>query len=145
MPLHPSYADMITTAVSSQNSHKPVSRQFIATYIQKNYSGLPDNYKKLVNSRIRKMVQDGKLTQVKQSFKVVKSVKTHPKYADMITSAIKDLAKPGGVSSISIYKQIESRYTELPKNFRILARNRIRSLVEKGVLIQNKQSFRLKN
>lgn len=143
MAPHPSYADMIITAITSQNSRKPVSRQFIATYIQNNYSNLPDNYKKLINTRIRKMVQDGKLTQVKQSFKVVKSGNTRPKYAEMITTAIKDLAKPGGVGSVSIYKQIESKYTGLPKNFRVLARNRIRSLVEKGVIIQNKQSFSL--
>lgn len=76
---------------------------------------------------------------------MAKNTKTRPKYADMIITVIKDLAKPGGVSSVSIYKQIETRYTELPKNFRILARNRIRGLVEKGILIQNKQSFSLKN
>lgn len=65
----------------------------------------------------------------------------HPSYVAMIIQALE--SNKGKLSRVGIYTYMAANFTDLPKNYKILTRNRLRKMVELGQIQQIKQSFKL--
>jgi histone H1/5 len=63
-PAHPQFAVMISTAISSLKDRTGSSAPAIAKYIESNYKGLSDNWKKLLSLQLRRLVEAQKLVKV---------------------------------------------------------------------------------
>ncbi|KAM7269884.1 hypothetical protein ACFE04_025381 [Oxalis oulophora] len=76
---HPTFLDMITDAIVTMKERTGSSQYAINKFIEDKYSKqLPSNFKKLLLVRLKKLVADGKLVKVKNSFKVAKPTATAP-------------------------------------------------------------------
>ncbi|WOH04543.1 hypothetical protein DCAR_0623952 [Daucus carota subsp. sativus] len=69
-PSRPSYEEMICQAISSLNNKNGSSSTAIAKFIQKHYGRLPNNSRKKLLGRLKKLVASNKLVRVKNSFKL---------------------------------------------------------------------------
>eukprot|EP00253_Pinus_taeda_P005782 PITA_05782 len=102
-PCHPTYLQMITEAITSLKERTGSSQYAIATYIGNKYqSQLPANFKKLLTVQLRNLARSGKLTKVKNSFKLSEELKkpVKPKVAKPVKP--KSLAnKPAAKSKAS--------------------------------------------
>lgn len=75
-PSHPTYFQMITEAITSLKERSGSSQYAIAAYIGNKYqSQLPANFKKLLTVQLRNLARSGKLTKVKNSFKLSEELK----------------------------------------------------------------------
>uniref|UniRef100_A0A0C9S1E2 TSA: Wollemia nobilis Ref_Wollemi_Transcript_25596_1015 transcribed RNA sequence n=1 Tax=Wollemia nobilis TaxID=56998 RepID=A0A0C9S1E2_9CONI len=73
---HPSYYEMVVEAVATLKERRGSSRQAIAKYIAQKYAKeLPENFKKLLNNQLRKLIEKEKLIQVKGCYKLAGDVK----------------------------------------------------------------------
>lgn len=99
-PSHPTYLQMITEAITSLKERTGSSQYAIAGYIGKKYqSQLPANFKKVLAVQLRNLAKSGKLTKVKNSFKLSEELKkpAKPKAAKPVkpkAPAKKPAAKP---------------------------------------------------
>eukprot|EP00253_Pinus_taeda_P003029 PITA_03029 len=104
-PSHPTYLQMITEAITSLKERTGSSQYAIAAYIDNKYqSQLPPNFKKLLTVQLRNLAKSGKLTKVKNSFKLSEELKKRlkPKAARPVKAksmankpAAKSKAAPG--------------------------------------------------
>lgn len=75
-PSHPTYLQMITEAIISLKERTGSSQYAIAAFIGNKYqSQLPANFKKLLTVQLRNLAKSGKLTKVKNSFKLSDELK----------------------------------------------------------------------
>ncbi|XP_059651424.1 histone H1-like [Cornus florida] len=93
---HPPYLEMIKGAIVALKERSGSSQIAIAKFIEQKQKNLPPNFKKLLLVQLKKLVAGGKITKVKNSFKL--SVAEKPKAA--ATTAVKKAApaksKTGG-------------------------------------------------
>lgn len=68
---HPTYEIMITTAINALKQRGGSSRQAIKKYLEANYK-LSPNWETIFKTQIKRLVEKGKLIQIKQSFKIAK-------------------------------------------------------------------------
>ncbi|AQK62319.1 Histone H1 [Zea mays] len=79
-PTHPPYAEMVSEAIASLKERTGSSSFAIAKFLEdKHKDKLPPNFRKLLNVQLKKLVAGGKLTKVKNSYKL--SSATKPKAA----------------------------------------------------------------
>jgi len=105
LPSHPTYLQMSTEAITSLKERTGSSQYAIAAYIGSKYqSQLPANFKKLLAVQLRNLAKSGKLTKVKNSFKLSEELKkpVKPKAAKPVKAkapvkklAAKSMATPG--------------------------------------------------
>ncbi|KAM0016156.1 putative linker histone H1/H5, domain H15, winged helix-like DNA-binding domain superfamily [Helianthus debilis subsp. tardiflorus] len=69
---HPPYAEMVKEAIVALKEKTGSSQYAIAKHIEDNQKDLPANFKKLLLLQLKKLVAAGKLTKVKNSFKLQK-------------------------------------------------------------------------
>uniref|UniRef100_A0A7N1A4U2 H15 domain-containing protein n=1 Tax=Kalanchoe fedtschenkoi TaxID=63787 RepID=A0A7N1A4U2_KALFE len=75
-PAHPPYLVMIQDAIQALKERTGSSQYAIAKHIEeKQASHLPQNFKKLLLVQLKKLVANGKLVKVKQSFKLAPALK----------------------------------------------------------------------
>ncbi|XP_020592152.1 histone H1-like [Phalaenopsis equestris] len=110
---HPTYLEMIGEAVTSLKERTGSSQYAITKFIEdKHKSHLPSNFSKLLLVQLRKFVASGKLTKVKNSYKlpaktkkpsVTEPTKTKPKSAVAAKSKVKAtaVAKPKAAVKVS--------------------------------------------
>ncbi|XP_051152760.1 uncharacterized protein LOC127266535 [Andrographis paniculata] len=67
---HPSYAEMITTAVSALDEPGGSSRRAIASYIEARYANLPPMHSALLTHTLKQLKVNGHLVMVKNSYKL---------------------------------------------------------------------------
>ncbi|KAI3695631.1 hypothetical protein L1987_78630 [Smallanthus sonchifolius] len=67
---HPPYAEMVKEAIVALKEKTGSSQYAIAKHIEDNQKDLPVNFKKLLLVQLKKLVAAGKLTKVKNSFKL---------------------------------------------------------------------------
>ncbi|XP_044499240.1 histone H1-like [Mangifera indica] len=68
---HPPYSEMINEAITALKERTGSSQIAIAKFIEeKQKANLPNNFKKLLLVQLKKLVADGKLVKVKNSFKL---------------------------------------------------------------------------
>lgn len=70
---HPSYAEMITAAISDLNERNGSSKRAIAKYIETNYSNLPPTHSALLTHHLKRLKSNGQLLMVKHSYKLPRS------------------------------------------------------------------------
>ncbi|CAI8603316.1 unnamed protein product [Vicia faba] len=76
---HPTFAEMITEAITSLKERTGSSQYAITKFIEEKHKDLPPTYRKLVLLQLKKSVASGNLFKVKNSFKIAPSVaKTAP-------------------------------------------------------------------
>uniref|UniRef100_A0A5B7C2R7 Putative histone H1-like n=1 Tax=Davidia involucrata TaxID=16924 RepID=A0A5B7C2R7_DAVIN len=104
---HPPYVEMIKEAIVALKERTGSSKYAISKFIEEKQKGLPPNFQKLLLVQLKKLVASGKLTKVKNSFKlsaaakpVTAAPKKAPKAAESKAPAKKKVAvKPkSGVS-----------------------------------------------
>nr|CCP19601.1 histone H1 subtype 7 [Pisum sativum subsp. elatius] len=89
---HPTFAEMITEAITSLKERTGSSQYAITKFIEEKHKDLPPTYRKLVLLHLKKSVASGKLVKVKSSFKLAPAAaKTAPAAA---TKAPKAVTKP---------------------------------------------------
>nr|XP_043630056.1 histone H1-like [Erigeron canadensis] len=71
---HPTYAEMVKDAIVSLKERTGSSQYAIAKHIEDNQKDLPANFKKMLLVQLKKLVAAGKLTKVKNSFKLASAV-----------------------------------------------------------------------
>ncbi|XP_059632410.1 histone H1-like [Cornus florida] len=76
---HPPYLEMIKEAIVALKERSGSSQIAIAKFIEQKQKNLPPNFKKLLLVQLKKLVAGGKITKVKNSFKL--SVAEKPKAA----------------------------------------------------------------
>ena len=64
-PAHPKYEVMIADAIASLKDRTGSSTPAIAKFIEGNYKGLPDNWKKLLAIQLKRLAEGGKLVKVR--------------------------------------------------------------------------------
>ncbi|MFS8035317.1 putative linker histone H1/H5, domain H15, winged helix-like DNA-binding domain superfamily [Helianthus anomalus] len=69
---HPPYAEMVKEAIVALKEKTGSSQYAISKHIEDNQKDLPANFKKLLLLQLKKLVAAGKLTKVKNSFKLQK-------------------------------------------------------------------------
>ncbi|VFQ65321.1 unnamed protein product [Cuscuta campestris] len=72
---HPPYAEMITEAIVALKERTGSSLVAIAKFIEDKEKDLPPNFRKLLLGQLKKLVVSGKLTKVKNSFKISRNAK----------------------------------------------------------------------
>ncbi|XAR63954.1 hypothetical protein NMG60_11024123 [Bertholletia excelsa] len=65
---HPSYAEMITSAITALKEKNGSSRQAIAKYIEKAYANLPSTHSALLTHHLKRLKNSGQLVMVKHSY-----------------------------------------------------------------------------
>eukprot|EP00253_Pinus_taeda_P006326 PITA_06326 len=120
-PSHPTYLQMITEAITSLKESTGSSQYAIAAYIGNKYqSQLPDNFKKLLTVQLRNLARSGKLTKVKNSFKLSEELKkpVKPKAAKPKALVNKPVAKSKaapGLKKVSRPAKAPAKVTEVLK------------------------------
>ena len=77
-PVHPTYEVMVKAAIVSLKDRSGSSTQAIAKYLAVTYT-LPDGWKKVLSTQIKKMAASERLLKVKNSFKLGEELKKAPK------------------------------------------------------------------
>ncbi|KVI00794.1 histone H1-like [Cynara cardunculus var. scolymus] len=72
---HPPYVEMIKEAIVALKERTGSSQYAIAKHIEDHQKDLPANFKKLLLLQLKKLVAAGKLTKVKNSFKLASGEK----------------------------------------------------------------------
>ncbi|XP_050888785.1 histone H1.1, partial [Lathyrus oleraceus] len=72
---HPTFAEMITEAITNLKERTGSSQYAITKFIEEKYKDLPPTYRKLVLPHLKKSVAPGKLVKVKSCFKTATSHK----------------------------------------------------------------------
>ncbi|KAL3507709.1 hypothetical protein ACH5RR_033091 [Cinchona calisaya] len=72
---HPTYFEMIKEAIVALKERSGSSPYAIAKFTEEKQKDLPANFKKLMSVQLKKLVASGKLTKVKNSFKLGAPVK----------------------------------------------------------------------
>ncbi|GMH17075.1 hypothetical protein Nepgr_018916 [Nepenthes gracilis] len=67
-PSHPTYAEMITAAISALKEKNGSSKKAIAKYIDQTYSSLPPSHMALLTHNLKRMKNSGHLLMVKKSY-----------------------------------------------------------------------------
>ncbi|KAJ9537068.1 hypothetical protein OSB04_029801 [Centaurea solstitialis] len=75
---HPPYVEMIKEAIVALKERTGSSQYAIAKHIEDHHKDLPANFKKLLLVQLKKLVAAGKLTKVKNSFKLASVEKPKP-------------------------------------------------------------------
>nr|CCP19645.1 histone H1 subtype 7 [Vavilovia formosa] len=76
---HPTFAEMITEAITSLKERTGSSQYAITKFIEEKHKDLPPTYRKLVLLQLKKSVAFGKFVKVKSSFKLAPAAaKTAP-------------------------------------------------------------------
>ena len=75
---HPKYEDMVKAAILALKDRNGSSVPAIAKYLAANYK-LPDNFKKILSTQLKNLVNSGKLLKVKASYKLGEALKKAPK------------------------------------------------------------------
>nr|AAA50303.1 histone H1 [Pisum sativum] len=92
---HPTFAEMITEAITSLKERTGSSQYAITKFIEEKHKDLPPTYRKLVLLHLKKSVASGKLVRVKSSFKLAPAAaKTAPAKTSAATKAPKAVTKP---------------------------------------------------
>nr|CCP19597.1 histone H1 subtype 7 [Pisum sativum subsp. jomardii]CCP19598.1 histone H1 subtype 7 [Pisum sativum subsp. transcaucasicum]CCP19606.1 histone H1 subtype 7 [Pisum sativum subsp. elatius]CCP19621.1 histone H1 subtype 7 [Pisum sativum subsp. jomardii] len=92
---HPTFAEMITEAITSLKERTGSSQYAITKFIEEKHKDLPPTYRKLVLLHLKKSVASGKLVKVKSSFKLAPAAaKTAPAKTSAATKAPKAATKP---------------------------------------------------
>ena len=73
-PAHPKYDVMIKAAITALKERTGSSTPAIAKYLVATYK-LPENYKKMLGTQLKKLAAAGKLVRVKASFKLSEEFK----------------------------------------------------------------------
>nr|GLL43620.1 histone H1-like [Ipomoea trifida] len=73
---HPPYVEMISEAIAALKERTGSSQVAIAKFIEEKQKELPPNFRKLLLVQLKKLVASGKLTKVKNSFKLAGTAKT---------------------------------------------------------------------
>lgn len=92
---HPSYAEMITAAISAMNEPDGSSRRAIAKYLETHYSNLPPTHSALLTHTLKRLKLNGNLLMVKHSYKLPGSAPPPPALNGPISS---DPAPPTSAS-----------------------------------------------
>ena len=111
-PAHPLYKDMIIAAITNLKERKGASRQAILKYIIANYK-VGDNARKLVNSGLKKGVENGafEISKLSQGrFKLTEATKTAAK-----KPAKKAVAKKPAAAKTAKPKKPAAKTTKKPK------------------------------
>lgn len=106
-PSHPTYLQMITEAITSLKERTGSSQYAIAGYIGKKYqSQLPANFKKVLAVQLRNLAKSGKLTKVKNSFKLSEELKkpAKPKAAKPVKPKAPAKKKPAAKPKVAAKK-----------------------------------------
>jgi len=123
-PSHPTYLQMISEAITSLKERTGSSQYAIAAFIGSKYqSQLPANYKKLLTVQLRNLAKSGKLTKVKNSFKLSDELKkpVKPKAVKPLkpkAPAKKPAAKPkaaAGPKKVSKPAKAPAKVVKAPK------------------------------
>ena len=77
-PAHPTYEVMVKAAIVSLKERSGSSTQAIAKYLAATYK-LPDGWKKVLATQVKKMAASERLLKVKNSFKLGEALKKAPK------------------------------------------------------------------
>ena len=77
-PAHPTYEVMVKAAIVSLKDRSGSSTQAIAKYLAATYK-LPDGWKKVLSTQVKKMAASAKLLKVKNSFKLGEALIKAPK------------------------------------------------------------------
>jgi histone H1/5 len=77
-PAHPTYEVMVKAAIVSLKERSGSSVHAIAKYFAATYK-LPDGWKKVLSTQVKKLVKSERLLQVKNSFKLGEALKKAPK------------------------------------------------------------------
>jgi len=93
-PKHPKYEEMVADAISSLKDRTGSSLPAIVKFVDTKYSkDLPENWKKLLSVQLKRLVESGKLTKVKASYKLGEALKTPAKKPAVKVVAKKPAAK----------------------------------------------------
>ncbi|VFQ85382.1 unnamed protein product [Cuscuta campestris] len=98
---HPPYAEMITEAIVALKERTGSSLVAIAKFIEDKEKDLPPNFRKLLLGQLKKLVVSGKLTKVKNSFKISRHAKpadAAPEPIAALKKAVTAAAKPKAVT-----------------------------------------------
>ncbi|XP_058743952.1 histone H1-like [Vicia villosa] len=91
---HPTFAEMITEAITTLKERTGSSQYAITKFIEEQHKELPPTYRKLVLLQLKKSVASGKLVKVKNSFKLAPAAaKTAPAKTTAATKTTKAVAK----------------------------------------------------
>mmetsp|Transcript_43946 Transcript_43946/g.70642 ORF Transcript_43946/g.70642 Transcript_43946/m.70642 type:complete len:146 (-) Transcript_43946:471-908(-) len=77
-PAHPTYEVMVKAAIVSLKERSGSSTQAIAKYLAATYK-LPDGWKKVLATQVKKLVKSERLLQLKNSYKLGEALKKAPK------------------------------------------------------------------
>jgi len=77
-PTHPTYEVMVKAAIVSLKERSGSSVHAIAKYLAATYK-LPDGWKKVLSTQVKKLGKSEKLLQVKNSYKLGEALKKAPK------------------------------------------------------------------
>ncbi|AQK62321.1 Histone H1 [Zea mays] len=95
-PTHPPYAEMVSEAIASLKERTGSSSFAIAKFLEdKHKDKLPPNFRKLLNVQLKKLVAGGKLTKVKNSYKLSSATKPKAAPKKTKTGVKKPKATPG--------------------------------------------------
>lgn len=75
---HPTFAVMITEAITSLKERTGSSQYAITKFIEEKHKELPPTFKKLILVQLKKSVAAGKLVKVKNSYKLAPTTKSAP-------------------------------------------------------------------
>ena len=78
LPSHPTFAEMITDAISSLKERTGSSQYAITKFIEEKHKNLPPTFRKLLLHNLKKSVAAGKLVKVKNSFKLAPKAASPP-------------------------------------------------------------------
>ncbi|CAH1427016.1 unnamed protein product [Lactuca virosa] len=111
---HPTYAEMIKEAIVTLKERTGSSQQAIAKHIEDTQKDLPANFKKLLLVQLKNLVAAGKLTRVKNSFKlgVVEkptTVKKAPAAAKKVVAKEDSVAKKAAAPKAKSAAQVKSK------------------------------------
>eukprot|EP00192_Tetraselmis_astigmatica_P024949 CAMPEP_0117678328 /NCGR_PEP_ID=MMETSP0804-20121206/17237_1 /TAXON_ID=1074897 /ORGANISM="Tetraselmis astigmatica, Strain CCMP880" /LENGTH=158 /DNA_ID=CAMNT_0005487705 /DNA_START=34 /DNA_END=510 /DNA_ORIENTATION=- len=89
-PKHPKYEEMVADAISSLKDRTGSSLPAIVKFVDTKYSkDLPENWKKLLSVQLKRLVESGKLTKVKASYKLGEALKKPAKNPAVKKPAVK--------------------------------------------------------
>ena len=74
-PAHPTYAAMVSQALTSLKERSGSSLPAIKKFIGATFKGLPANWEKVLSVQLRKLALAGKLVRVKASYKLGEALK----------------------------------------------------------------------
>lgn len=93
---HPPYSEMINEAITALKERTGSSQFAIAKFIEeKQKANLPNNFKKLLLVQLKKLVANGKLVKVKNSFKLP------PKSSSSTAAAAAKKPKPSSTAAVA--------------------------------------------